>query len=104
LQELEEVQNSIQKVIGILLLNPHSAIKVLKNRIVLIMRDVPMDESFQWFTETIDYKSYIDSAFCLIRNLGSNDLQAFLLQLFHHFFFADEAHVAPRQFVVFIDM
>jgi hypothetical protein len=30
---------------------------VLKNRIVLIMRVIPMYESFQWFTETIDYDS-----------------------------------------------
>jgi len=31
------------------MLNPKSAVKVLKNRIVLIMKDVPMCESFQWF-------------------------------------------------------
>jgi len=30
-------------------LNMNSAVKVLKNLIVLIMRDVPMYESFQWF-------------------------------------------------------
>ena len=29
--------------------NPNSAIKVFKNRIVLIMRIIPMYESFQWF-------------------------------------------------------
>jgi len=38
-------------------LNLNSAVKVLKNRIVLIMRDVPMCESFHWLLQTIDYES-----------------------------------------------